>query len=204
MKWCIMVPFQIIMMLIGYLTNWFVVLFSNEVGELPSIFKYWQTWDSTLDNKEYVEKNCFSIMRYNYSEYYEEKKIMLTKYNRDKRIAIKKKDLPFKDRIKRYFCRVFWLYRNCGYGFAFYWFGIDTVGNDIKYIIETGRDNPNRTFFAYETGHSLWTTPWTLYSKARINSWCKWNIYIGWKINQDPNSQRNMIANRSTIDFDNF
>lgn len=201
MKWLFLLPLQLLMALLGYLTNWFVVLFSNEVGELPSIFKYWQTWDSTLDNKEYVEENCFSFCRYNYSEYYEEQKVLLPEYNRDKRIAIKKKDLPLKDRIKRYICRTCWLYRNNAYGFAFYWFGINTVGNDIKFLVKKNFDTSNREYLAYETGHSLWATPWVYYNSMRICSWCEWKIYIGWKTNTEPKSQRSMIANRITVKF---
>ena len=204
MKWLLLLPFQLLCMILGYLTDWFVVFFANEVGELPRFLKYWQTWDSTLDNKEYVEKNCFSWCRYNYSEYYEETKILLPEYNRDKRIAIQKKELPWKDKIKRYFCRMCWLYRNNAYGFAFYWFGINTVGNEIVYLIDIDRNSSNRTYLAYEKGHSIWITPWVFSCSARINSWCEWNTYIGWKMNQEPKSQRSMIAHRIAIDFDDF
>ena len=40
---------EIIFTIIAYLTNPIVVLFANEVGELPDIFRWWANWDDGLD-----------------------------------------------------------------------------------------------------------------------------------------------------------
>lgn len=201
MKYILYLPIQILCMILCYLTNWLVVLFANEVGELPGFLRYWQTWDSTLDNQEYVEQNCFKFCRYKYSDYYREEMIHLDEYNRDKRVAIKLKDFHGIDRIKRYICRTCWIYRNCAYGFAFYWFGLNTCGNEIKLVYKYDVGDDERSHIGYEKGHSLWTTPWTIYYNRRVCSWLRWKAYLGWKINTEPDNRRNIIGTRISFKF---
>ena len=40
---------DILFNLVAYLTNPIVVLFANEVGELPALFVWWANWDDGLD-----------------------------------------------------------------------------------------------------------------------------------------------------------
>lgn len=191
MKYFLYFPLNLLCMALCYLTNWLVVFFADEEGELHGWLHMWQTWDSTLDNENYVKNDCYAWMRYNYDAYYAENRIWMPEYGREKRVAMKKKDLPMKDRIKRHLCRTFWLYRNCGYGFAFYWFGIWTKGNEIRYLIDK-----EHSYLAYETGHSLWDTPWVYKNDTPTKYGFKWKHYLGWKISKEPEERLSMLANR--------
>lgn len=195
---------EIFFMILCYLTNPIAVLFADKNGELHGIWKYWQTWDSTLDNQHYVEKYAFSFLRYDYSSYAVQDTIVLNEYNREKYVSKQIADLPLLDKLKRYGCRVCWIYRNCGYGFAFYTFGTWVDQTKLKYLYQTKTDDGKAQFYiCYEAGKSLWNTPWTLYSNMPINKYIEWCVYCGWKIAKTPPypsiKQRAMIANRITI-----
>lgn len=173
---------QLLCMLLCYLTNWLVVLFADSHGELPRIFKLWQTWDSSLDNRTYITEDCPAFLRYDFDRYY----TVYTKpigYGRSKKCVTIKEPFPLKLRFKRYLARTFWLYRNCGYGFAFYLFGVDT---DPKTIRRKGK-------------HFAIASNAFRYKKDDvINQHWKWCIYLGWKFDfYDP--CRAMIATRFTI-----
>lgn len=123
---------NILLMLFCYITNPIVVLFADETGELHSFLRYWQTWDDSLDPAFFVKKKVPKFLRYDYDRHYQEywgTTRDLAKLGRD-RCFVKLLDKHFtvKERIQRYFCRVLWLTRNCGYGFAFYTFGRKVVG----------------------------------------------------------------------------
>lgn len=49
MSWLLYVCLDLIFTVLCYLTNWFVVIFADEKGQLPKVFKLWQTYDNPLD-----------------------------------------------------------------------------------------------------------------------------------------------------------
>lgn len=69
-RYLLYVVLQIICMILCYLTNWLVVLFSNEEGELSSIFHLWQTWDDTLDNPSFINNSLPKFLNYGWHSHY--------------------------------------------------------------------------------------------------------------------------------------
>ena len=58
--------FSLIITVVCYITNPIVVLFANELGELPGFLANWQTWDDSLDPRFFVVNKVWSIFRYDY------------------------------------------------------------------------------------------------------------------------------------------
>ena len=178
--WFIFAPLNILCMLLCYLTNWFVCLFADEYGELPCVFRLWQTWDDTLNPRFYIKEHVPSFLRYDYDKHYQEyfaSTPELVRLGR-KRCFVKIIDPHFtlKERIQRYICRVMWLYRNCGYGFAFY-------GHYERCIHDTNDDIISRA--------------WSFKSTWPITKHLRWEVYLGWKIDPDVDKEcQCMIANR--------
>lgn len=185
-KYLIFSIFQLFCMLICYLTNPLVVLFVNKEGELPKIFRLWQTWDSALDNRQYVLYDCPKFLRYDFDDYYKCCVMhdgLTIDYGRTRKMVIIKKPFPRRLWLKHYLNRVFWLYRNCGYGFAFYLFGVDTDPRTIRRKSEHFAVASNA--FRYKNDDP-------------ISAHWRWCIYLGWKFDfYDP--CRAMIATRLTI-----
>lgn len=177
---------QLFCMLICYLTNPFVVLFANKEGELPKVFRLWQTWDSALDNRQYVLYDCPRWLSYDFDAYYKcvvQYDGLTIDYGRTRKMVILKKPFPRRLWLKHYLNRVFWLYRNCGYGFAFYLFGVDTKPETIRRKGEH---------------FSICSNAFRYKNDDPINAHLKWCIYLGWKFDfYDP--CRAMIAIRFTV-----
>lgn len=173
---------QLFCMVLCYLTNPLVVLFADRQGELPKVLRLWQTWDSALDNRQYVLYDCPRWLSYDFDDYYECSAIPIG-HGRSQKVVRIKKPFPRSLWLKRYLNRVFWLYRNCGYGFAFYLFGMDTKPETIRRKGEHFAISANA--FRYKNDDPI-STHW------------KWCIYLGWKFDfYDP--CRAMIATRLTI-----
>lgn len=182
LKYLIFAFCQLICMGLCYLTNPFIVLFSDNEGELPSFLKLWQTWDSALDNRQYVLYDCPKWLSYDFDEYYDTA-VMTLGHGRSKKIVLAKKPFPLKLKLKHYLNRVFWIYRNAGYGFAFYLFGVDTDPKTIRRKSEHFSTCSNA--FRYK-------------SDSPISKHLRWCIYLGWKYDfYDP--CRAMIATRLTV-----
>lgn len=90
LKYSILAFCQLICMAICYLTNPLVVLFADKDGELPAFLKLWQTWDSALDNRQYVLYDCPKWLSYDFDEYYDTA-VMTIGHGRSKRIVLAKK-----------------------------------------------------------------------------------------------------------------
>lgn len=182
-------PSQLVCMVFCWLTNWIVVLFADENGELPGALHLWQTWDDTLDNKSYIERDLPKFLNYNWDEHYVQytNEIYGTGRTRYREELIK----PFtiKEKIQRYFCRVAWINRNCGYGFAFYAFYAKASGKFSYKIEEEDRyllidDNG---VFAYKDSRV-------------INKYLRFCTYIGWKVSRSiDHPHQVMIATRFSI-----
>lgn len=187
MKYIFYLPCQLVCSLLCYLTNWLVVLFADEEGELPGILRLWQTWDDTLDNETDIGR-LPKFLQYDWDLHYVQ--TMTEERGRTRYQEVLIRPFSFADRVRRYFCRCHWLYRNCAYGFAFYLFGID-IERPVNVTKGDG------WYFASETGGNVWSRPWALKSDAQIYGRLHWKVYVGWKIQKERNDEyRTMIANR--------
>lgn len=181
-KYLIFSILQLLCMALCYITNPLIVLFADDEGELPSFLKLWQTWDSSLDNRQYVLYDCPKWLSYDFDEYYAVYASLIG-YGRYKKAVRLKKPFPKRLWLKHYFNRVFWIYRNCGYGFAFYLFGVNTNPETIRRKSEYFSISSNA--FRYK-------------NDAPISKHLRWCIYLGWKYDfYDP--CRAMIATRFAI-----
>lgn len=87
---------------------------------------------------------------------------------------------------------MFWLSRNCAYGFAIDWFGA-TIDPDNIVVIDDYR--------AGESERNIFVTRdlkyWKIYNSMRIlNTNYRWKIYLGWKIHNVQSIHRAMLALR--------
>lgn len=181
-KYLILSYLQLFCMLICYLTNPLVVLFADKEGELPKALRLWQTWDSSLDNRKYVLYDCPKWLSYDFDDYYDVDTIPIG-HGRSQKVVWLKKPFPRRLWLKHYINRVFWLYRNCGYGFAFYLFGVDTDPTTIRRKGSHFAVAANA--FRYKNDDPI-STHW------------RWCIYLGWKFDfYSP--CRAMIATRFTV-----
>lgn len=176
---------SILSMLLCYLTNPIVVLFCNKYGQLPKIFKLWETYDNCLDVEWMVtEKKVPRIFQYDFNKHYiyhpeiKQEDIFTLGY-----VELLDGNFTIKERIQRYFCRVAWLYRNCAYGFAYYLFGIRYFGSlqtvlenqkkdDGSYVFVSTYQRNNKTYFCIKVNEY-----WKLFGYP-----FKCDIYLGWKM----------------------
>lgn len=131
-------------------------------------------------------------MRYDFYKYYWAEKRYDPNYGRIMKRSINIASLPLIDKLKRYCCRVFWLSRNCAYGFAIDWFGA-TINPDNVVVIDDYR--------AGESERNIFVTRdlkyWKIYNSMRIlNTNYRWKIYLGWKIHNVQSIHRAMLAFR--------
>lgn len=198
MIWIIKVILEILAMIIAYITNPIVVLFADEYGNLPKLLYWWQTHDNCLDVDWMVyEEGCtptFAHYDFNshYIYHYEQKfddGTMVPGY-----VEIINPNFTTKERFQRYICRLCWLYRNCNYGFSYYVNGV--VTDKEKLIIKRDINLINdEEFLGYETGHSIFMTPWCIYYCKKYCKWFRLRIYLGWKLKgKGSGSGRHMLA----------
>lgn len=184
MRWFIYAPLQLLIMIICYITNPIVVLFADKDGELHGFLRKWQTFDDSCDSEDCVTKYVPKWIR--------SEKQYDPNYGRVMKKSINIAQLSLIDKLKRYCCRLFWLSRNCAYGFALDWFGVTINPDDVVII-----DN-------YKVGESernvLITRDlkyWKIYDSMRIpNTNYRWRIYLGWKIHNVQGIHRAMLALR--------
>ncbi len=199
--WLIYLPFSLLAMILCYLTNPFVVLFCDEDGELHGIFKYWQTHDNSCNPSDVTEhKQLPSFLLYDWKKHYLEYKDTtpeLAAVGRDRWFTqCIDSHWTLWERIQRYICRVYWLTRNCSYGWAFWVLGI-TPG--IRWAVEK---NDGETIYVHED-YVSWRLDgaWKHKSTAKICTifgWAlHWNTFLGWKVDESASvDTRAMIANR--------
>ena len=184
---------EILFTVVAYLTNPFVVLFANEYGELPDLFKWWANWDDGLDVDWMVyEHEVPSWAEYNFNRHYkyhnEWEALKLTgKYKGF--VDLLDPNFTLKERIQRYFCRLAWIYRNCGYGFSYYVTGVDINGADIAKV----KDIETETY-----RHQVYQTR-DAFMIRYDKTWCKWfrwRIFLGWKMQdvKTTETKRCMLA----------
>lgn len=187
MLWPILFIANTLCSILCYLTNWIVVLFADKDGELHGIWKLWQTWDDSLDVDWFVKGSVPRCFRYDFDKHYEsyvDRPYELARLNRSKG-AVRDLGVPWsiKERLQRYVCRVLWLTRNCGYGFAFWWFGANHTG--IYLIHKKG------SWYDYWYNNYYWEFSGKLWV---------FEILAGWKLNVASRElTRSMIAGRIIV-----
>ena len=194
-------------MVMCYLTNPFVVLLCDEDGELHGFWRYWQTHDNSCNPSDVTEhKELPSFLLYDWKRHYyeyEDTTPELAEVGRKRWFTqCINSNWTLWERIQRYICRVYWLTRNCSYGWSFWVLGI-TPG--IRWDIEK---NDGETRFIHEDYDWWWLDgAWTYKSSAPIFTlfgWTVcWNTFLGWKISEDAKvDTRAMIANRIAFSFE--
>jgi len=199
--WLLYVPFSLFFMALCYLTNWFVVLFCDDNGELHGFWNQWQTWDNSANPSDVTEHHQLpSFLLYDWKRHYEEYEATTSDLAAVGRVRWFTRcidpNFSLLERIQRYICRVYWLTRNCSYGWSFWTLGI-TPG--VRWIVEQHTED---TIYVHED-YILWWLDgaWKYKSTAPIITlfgWTlRWNTFLGWKIVESaPVDTRGMIANR--------
>ena len=193
--WLIYVILDVLFTLVCYITNPIVVLFADQKGNLPNIFKWWQTYDNTLDVEWMItEKVVPKIFRYDYKKHY----LYIAEYKKvypcvPGYVVVLDPNFTWKELVQRYFCRLWWLYRNTGYGFSYYVCGKEYNPKKLETPINLQTDKYNtKVLYYYQTEHiKLWRVYYT-----KIWLWKFYiRIYLGWKLNKsDMDLDRAMIA----------
>lgn len=205
--WLFLVPFSLAVMILCYATNPIAVLFCDENGELHGFWRHWQTHDNSCNPSDVTEhKQLPAWLLYDWKKHYEETYGTTTELEKvgRKRWFTKCIDPNFtlKERIQRYICRVYWLTRNCSYGWAFWVLGI-TPG--IRWMRERNDKDVN---FIHEDYDTWWLDgAWRYKSTApicKIFGWTlRWNTLLGWKVDENAKvDTRAMIANRIAFSLD--
>ena len=203
MLWFILFPLNFIVSIICYITNPIVVLFADEVGELHGFLNYWQTWDDSCDNRDFVLEWGPSFIRYDFDSKYTVHKDTtpkLREVGRERWFVSLKEGATFttKERIQRYLARVLWLTRNCSYGFSFWLFGRKCEGNKFVYPIKE-----ENKIFGYDPNKNILTTTWIYKNDKLLFSVGRYDIYnkhfLGWKIPDELGQA--MIAGRIAFKF---
>ena len=177
MRWFLYAPLQLLIMIICYITNPIVVLFADKNGELHGFLRKWQTFDDSCDSEDCVTKYVPDWMRYDFYKYYWAEKRYDPNYGRVMKRSINIVSLPLIDKLKRYCCRLFWLSRNCAYGFALDWFGATINPDDVVVIDDYNVGEFERNIFV-------------------TRDLKYWKIYLGWKIHNVQSIHRAMLALR--------
>lgn len=177
--WFIRLVANMACMILCYLTNWFVVLFADKYGNLPKVFKLWQTYDNCLDIDWMIsEGNVPKLFRYDFNKHYKyhleykEDNILIPGH-----VDIVDDNFTVWELVQRYVCRCAWLYRNCGYGFAYYIFGRTVTPKD--FVVEFEEKDffmgyvPNTDIFSIKVDH-VW------YSKLFKREF-EFTCYLGYK-----------------------
>lgn len=200
--WLLYFVLSLVFMALCYPTNPIVVLFANKDGELPSLLKYWQTWDNSCYCSESVE-NAPKFLRYDWSKHYREYKdadSYLKTVNRERWYCVCiDDDFSIIERVQRYFCAVLWLTRNCAYGFGFYLLGL-TVSPTLEI-----KQSEHTLFIKEVFGNGLFGA-WSYKNTAPIfkvgDYTVFWENFLGWKIKADTSfDTRAMVANRIALRF---
>jgi hypothetical protein len=185
----IWIPFfiaNIIIMIICYITNPLVCLFCDKNGELHGFLHLWQTYDNSVNPSDVTELHELpSIFLYDWNKHYIEYVGDIT-YKEDtnqKRwyTTCINNDWTLKERLQRYICRVYWLTRNCSYGFSFYWFG-NSANKYSSIEHQYYRDERHYIKFGYDRSKSIFTRTWWLKVDWYWTKHLHTDAYMGWKI----------------------
>ena len=185
---------DILFNLVAYLTNPFVLLFADEVGNLPAIFRWWENWDDHLDISWMVDDHHVpKFAEYDFHKHYvyhtpDEALQLIGEYRGY--VDLLDGNFTLKERLQRYICRVVWLYRNNAYGFSYYVTGIEVNEADVTKVKTDEKD-----------GYTWYVTDYAFCYKDMRKSFggFSWDNYVGWKFRwfDDPTG-RYMLVLRIT------
>jgi hypothetical protein len=201
MIWLIYLPLVLLCSALCYLTNWLVVLFADKNSELHGIWHLWQTYDNSITPSDVTELHELpSFLLYNWKAHYYEYEAD-TSYMDD----IKRKrwyttcindDWTLWERIQRYICRVYWLTRNCAYGWCFYVFG-QWAFSDSSVEHKHYKDDKHYIKWGWDNSQPIWCRTWWLKIDWYWTKHWHTDAYIGWKVSYPFSGSRyNMIALR--------
>lgn len=193
-KFVLLAVLDLLFTLVCYITNPIVVLFADEVGELPWVLTWWANWDDHMDIDWMVyEHHVPRFAEYDFNRHYKyhdpEEALQRIGVYRGY-VDLLDPNFTLKEKLQRYVCRVWWLYRNCGYGFSYYVTGVDIKPEDVKQIKTEEADG--YTWYVTENAFC--------YKDERPSFLCLfWDNYVGWKFKffDDPTNHY-MLAFRIT------
>lgn len=193
-KWLLFAVIDVVFNVICYITDPFVLLFADVYGNLPKIFLWWENWDDHLDIDWMVyEHHVPSFAEYDFNKHYryhtpEEAEILIGEYRGY--VDLLDGNFTLKERLQRYICRLWWLWRNNAYGFSYYVTGVDIYKADVVEVKTEEKD-----------GYTWYLTDNAFCYKDERPSVCGmcWDNYVGWKFRWlDHDKQRCMLAFRVT------
>lgn len=193
-QWALFSVLDILFNIIAYITDPIVLLFADEVGNLPSIFVWWANWDDHLDVDWMIDEHHVpKFAEYDFNRHYKyhdewEAEQLIGEHRGY--VDLLDGDFTLKERFQRYICRLWWLWRNNAYGFSYYVTGIDIRKDDIVKVKTVENDG----YIWYETDNAF------CYKDERpsFGSFC-WDNYVGWKFRSvDSEVKRCMLAFRIT------
>ena len=194
LKWFVFSILDVLFNIAAYVTDPIVLLFADEVGNLPRAFILWENWDDHLDVSWMIYENHVpKFAKYDFNKHYryytpEEAKQLIGEYRGY--VDLLDGNFTAKERLQRYICRLFWLWRNNAYGFSYYVTGIDICKADVTKIKTVEKD-----------GYIYYVTDYAFCYKDERKSFAGfcWDNYVGWKFRRlDDDKQRCMLAFRIT------
>ena len=204
LRWIVLAPLSLIASLICYLTNPIVLLFCNEDGELPSFLSLWQTWDNSCNPSDVTEHDEVpDWLKYDWARHYEEWRGSTPELSAQGRerwfTTCIDSNFSVVEQLKRYACRIYWLTRNCAYGWAFWPFGI-LPGINWRYE----RQKEDSYFVHADTPYWWLMDAWCYKDSSHwFSIWgyeVRKEFFLGWKVKPEARvDTRAMIATRLTV-----
>lgn len=196
-KWALFSVLDVLFNIVAYITDPIVLLFADEVGNLPAVFKWWENWDDHLDIDWMIDEHHVpSFAEYDFHrhyKYYNEYEAEQINGEHRGYVDLLDPNFTLKERLQRYVCRLVWLWRNNAYGFSYYVTGIDVRKDDIVKVKTVEND-----------GYIYYKTDYAFCYKDERPSFCNmhWDNYVGWKFRTVNNEvKRCMLAFRITPFF---
>ena len=186
-KWFLLAIVDLLFNAICYITNPIVLLFADELGNLPKIFLWWANWDDHLDVDWMIyEHHVPKWAEYDFNKHYH----YVNEWDAEKTIGehrgyviLLDGNFTLKERFQRYICRLTWMYRNCAYGFSYYVTGVTVNEADIVKVINEKR-------YIYFVTNYAWVFKYDRPSYKNHH----WKIFLGWKMQDVHGKQRCMLA----------
>jgi len=187
LKWFFLAIIDVLFNAVCYVTNPIVLLFADELGNLPAIFKWWENWDDHLDVSWMVYGHHVpKFAEYDFNRHYK----YIDEWQAEKTIGehrgyviLLDPHFTLKERFQRYVCRLTWMYRNCAYGFSYWVTGIIVNEKDIRKTIN------EKAYIFYETDGAFCLK----YDRPSYKNY-HWKIFLGWKFQDVHGIKRCMLA----------
>lgn len=174
---------DILFTLICYVTNPVVILFSNEHGELPYSLRWWQTYDNCIDIPHTINSGVPKLFRYDFDKHYKYTPEFKNKYAmKPGYVEILDPNFTVWEKIQRYFCRNFWLYRNTAYGFSYEVCGRYVFADKVKTYVDYNYAENDKCYIAVVNDNRIFLNKtWSIFYTKKYCKWFYLRIYLGWK-----------------------